>query len=299
MEYFLLTFLQSVIRSSTPILFAGMAGIISYQAGILNIGVEGIMTAAAFTAVYVSYISSSWILGLLAAILVGVLIAAILGMAHIRYGADIFAIGMAMNMLMLALTKFFLKELLNTSGSFYSNAIVQIPRINLSDSSSTVTFGNFSLMDVLGIILLVALWWVIFKTVWGLRLRSVGLFPDAAKTAGLNADRIKIVAIMVSGVLGGMAGAHLSLGYSAMFVENMTNGRGFMGIAAMLFGGANPIYTYIGCLIFGAADSLGAQLQTIGLPSQFMQMLPYATTILVLTVAGLRQRLVAQKRMHM
>lgn len=292
MNSFLLSFLQSVIRSSTPILFAGMAGIISYQAGVLNIGVEGIMTASAFVAVYVSFISSSWILGLLSAMLTGILISVLLGIAHIKYKADIFAVGMAMNMLMLALTKFFLKELLNTSGSFYSNEIVQIPRINFSNSSSTVTFGNFSLMDIVGLLLVFLLWWIIYKTVWGLRLRSVGLFPLAAKTAGLNADRIKIIAIILSGILGGIAGAHLSLGYSAMFVENMTNGRGFMGIAAMLFGNANPIYTYIGCLIFGAADSLGAQLQTIGLPSQFMQMLPYSTTIIVLSISGIRQWLV-------
>lgn len=288
MDMFDLNFLQSIIRSSTPILLAGLAAVISYQAGVLNIGVEGIMTGSAFMAVYVSYTTSSWILGMLAAVITGVVVAIILGVAHIKYKADIFAVGMAINMLMLAVTKFGLQKLLNTTGSFYSEKIVQIPRINFSGNNSTVSFGNFSLMDIVGLMLTVFFAWLVYKTVWGLRLRSVGLFPAAAQAAGLNIERTKIFAIGLSGVLGGLAGAHLSIGYSAMFVENMTNGRGFMGVAAMLFGRGNPIYTYFGCLIFGAADSLGAQLQSKGVPSQFMQMLPYVVTILVMSIGGIR-----------
>lgn len=228
------------------------------------------------------------------ALLIAALKAGALGLD--RYTADVFAIGMAMNTLIFALTKLLLNELLDASGNFYSSELVQLPRINLAGAgASAASFGNFALMDVCSWLLTAAMWRLIYKTVWGLRLRSVGCFPQAAISAGLKADRIQMCAVVLSGAIGGLAGAHLSLGYSAMFVENMVNGRGFMGVAAMLFGGGNPLCTLIGCLLFGAADSLGARLQTRGLPSQFMQAIPYIATVVVLTAAAARSKLARRR----
>lgn len=281
--------IHATLRASTPILFAALAAIITQQADILNVGVEGIMLSAAFTAVAISYLTGSWVLALIAAVIVGVIIAIIIGTAHLKYKADVFAVGTAVNMLALALTRFFLNKVLKASGSFYSDKIVPLPKISIGFLSKSKIidsmFNNYSLFEILGIIIVIVMWYVLYKTVWGLRLRSVGLNPMAAETAGIDVFKRKFTVIIISGILGGLAGAHLSLGYSNLFVENMTNGRGFMGVAAMFFGGANPIITWIGCLIFGFVDSVGSRLQSYGLPSQFILMIPYIVTVTVLAIS--------------
>lgn len=283
------TLIHATIRSSTPILFAALSAIITQQADILNVGVEGIMLFSAFAAVSISFFTGSWLLALIVAIIVGLIVSAIIGVAHLKYKADVFAVGTVINMLALALTRFFLNTLLNASGSFYSDKIVPLPNISIGFLKNSPVlnsvFNNYSLFEVLGVIMVFILWYILYKTVWGLRIRSVGLNPMAAETAGLNVFKAKFQVILLSGIFGGIAGAHLSLGYSNLFVENMTNGRGFMGVAAMFFGGGNPIFAWIGSLIFGLADSIGSRLQAYGLPSQFILMIPYIATIAILTIS--------------
>ena len=283
------TLIHATIRSSTPILFAALSAIITQQADILNVGVEGIMLFSAFAAVCISFFTGSWVLALIVAIIVGLIVSAIIGIAHLKYKADVFAVGTVINMLALALTRFFLNTLLKTSGSFYSDKIVPLPNINIGFLEKNPVLNNilnnYSLFELLGIVMVFILWYVLYKTVWGLRIRSVGLNPMAAETAGLNVFKAKFQVILLSGIFGGIAGAHLSLGYSNLFVENMTNGRGFMGVAAMFFGGGNPIFAWIGSLIFGLADSIGSRLQAYGLPSQFILMVPYVATIVILTIS--------------
>ena len=287
------TLIYATIRASTPILFAALAAVITQQADIINIGTEGIMLTGAFTAVCVSFFTGSWILGLLVSMAAGVLIALIMAVANIKYSADICAIGTAINMFALAITKFGIKQFLGTTGTFTSPEIAAIPRIHIAafDNSEILNglLNNWSLMEVVGILTVVLMWFVLYRTVWGLRLRSVGRFPMAAETAGINVRRMKYQVMILSGILGGMAGAHLSIGYSQMFTENMTNGRGFMGVAAMFFGAANPLLAWVGCLLFGFIDSLGARLQAYGWPNQFVLMLPYIITVLVLTISMWRK----------
>ena len=146
------------------------------------------------------------------------------------------------------------------------------------------------------IVLIILLQFFFYKTVWGLRLRAVGQFPEAAKTAGIKVNAIKYQAMLLSGLIGGLAGAHLSLGYSTQFIENMTNNRGFMGVAAMYFGGANPVLTTLGCLLFGFSDSVGARLQAYGIPSQFVLMMPYIVTIAVLAISMIAKISTNKKR---
>ncbi|GAQ24820.1 ABC transporter permease [Tepidanaerobacter syntrophicus] len=283
------TLIYSTIRASTPILFATLAAVITQQGDILNIGVEGIMLVSAFSAVLISYLTSNWLLGIAVAMIVGVIMAMIMAVASIKYNADITAIGMAINMLALAVTKFGIKQFLGTTGSFTDPKIAGIPRLHFGFLEKykylNGIFNNWSLMEVIGILMVLALTFVLYHTVWGLRLRSVGRLPMAAETAGINVKSIKYQIMAISGLLGGLAGAHLSIGYSKMFIENMTNGRGFMGVAAMFFGGANPVLAWIGSLLFGLIDSIGGRLQAYGWPSQFVLMLPYIITILVLSVS--------------
>ena len=281
--------IYATFRSATPIIFAALCAAITQQANILNVGTEGIMLVGAFTAVAVSYFTGSWVAGVAAAMLAGVLIAMIIGVGHIKYGADNCAIGMGVNMLALAITKFLLNVVFKMNGSFSSPEIDPIPRIKLEFLEDVPVLGdifcNWSIMEWVVIVLIIALQFLFYKTVWGLRLRAVGQFPQAAKTAGINVEKIKYEAVAFAGVIGGLAGAHLSLGYSAQFVENMTSNRGFMGVAAMYFGGANPVLTSVGCLLFGFADSVGARLQAYGIPSQFVLMMPYIVTIAVLAIS--------------
>lgn len=281
--------IYATFRSATPIIYAALCAAITQQANILNVGTEGIMLVGAFTAVAVSYYTGSWVIGVLAAMLAGVVIAMIIGVGHIKYGADNCAIGMGINMLALAITKFLLNVLFGTNGAFASPDIDPIPRIKLEFLSDVPVIGaifcNWSVMEWFVIILIIFLQFLFYKTVWGLRLRAVGQFPEAAKTAGIKVDMVKYQAVAFAGVIGGLAGAHLSLGYSTQFVENMTSNRGFMGVAAMYFGGANPVFTSLGCLLFGFADSIGARLQAYGIPSQFVLMMPYIVTIAVLSVS--------------
>ncbi|HYE82707.1 MAG TPA: ABC transporter permease [Clostridia bacterium] len=283
------TLIYATIRAATPILFAALAAVITQQADIINIGTEGIMLTGAFTAVCISYFTGNWFLALIVSMIAGIIMSMIMAVAHIRYKADICAIGTAINMFALAITKFGIKQFLGTTGSFTDPKIAAIPRINIplfeSNKYLDGLFNNWSLMEVFGIIMVLIMTFMLYRTVWGLRLRSVGRFPMAAETAGINVNKMKYQVMVISGILGGMAGAHLSIGYSQMFTENMTNGRGFMGVAAMFFGSTNPMLAWIGCLLFGFTDSIGGRLQAYGWPSQFVLMMPYIITISVLTVS--------------
>lgn len=288
-KIFNLSLIYATFRASTPIIYAALCAAITQQANILNIGTEGIMLVGAFTAVAISYFTGSWILGVLAAMLAGAVIAMIMAVSHIKYNSEICAIGMGINLLAIALTKFMLQVFFHTSGSFSNPSIVPIPKLHFAFLEN-IAFLNTLLNDWrftewFVIIFIILLQFIFYKTVWGLRLRAVGQFPMAAQTAGIQANAVKYQAMLISGLIGGLAGAHLSLGYSTQFVENMTNSRGFMGVAAMYFGGANPVLTAMGCLLFGFSDSVGARLQAYGIPAQFILMMPYIVTISVLAIS--------------
>lgn len=281
--------IYATFRASTPIIYAALCAAITQQADILNVGTEGIMLVGAFTAVAVSYMTGSWLLGVICAMAAGALMAMIMAVGHIKYHSDICAIGMGINLFALAITKFLVNAIFHTNGNVSGPEIIAIPRIHISFLDNIPVLGeifnDWCLTEWLVIIFILILQFVFYKTIWGLRLRAVGKFPMAAQTAGINVNKIRYQAMLISGLVGGLAGAHLSLGYSTQFVENMTSNRGFMGVAAMNFGGANPIFTSIGCLLFGFADSVGARLQAYGLPAQFVLMMPYLVTVLVLAVS--------------
>ena len=288
-KIFNLSLIYATFRASTPIIYAALCAAITQQANILNIGTEGIMLVGAFTAVAVSYFTGSWMLGILAAMLGGALIAMIMAVSHIKYNSEICAIGMGINLLAIALTKFMLQVFFHTSGSFSNPSIVPIPKLHMTFLENVPVlnslFNDWRFTEWFVIIFIILLQFIFYKTVWGLRLRAVGQFPMAAETAGIQANAVKYQAMLISGLIGGLVGAHLSLGYSTQFVENMTNSRGFMGVAAMYFGGANPVLTAMGCLLFGFSDSVGARLQAYGIPAQFILMMPYIVTITVLAIS--------------
>lgn len=281
--------IYAMMRSATPIIYAALCAAITQQANILNIGTEGIMLVGAFVAVAVSFLTGSWLLAVVAAMLAGIIMGMIMAVGHIRYKADNCAIGMGLNLFALAVTKFLLNSVLGKTGTFTSPDLAGIPKVRLAflegNAFLDAVFNNWCVTEWFVIVLVFLIGFLLYRTPWGLRLRSVGQLPAAAQTAGINVNAMKYQTILIASMVGGMAGAHLSLGYSKMFQENMTNGRGFMGVAAMYFGGANPLLTAVGCLVFGLADSTGSRLQAFGLPSQIVLLMPYVVTITILSVS--------------
>ena len=292
--------INATIRISTPILLVALSAVITQKANILNIGAEGVMMLGAFFAITSSFLTGSWFIGVLAGMAIGVVASLFMAVAHIKFKADIFVVGMAFNIFTLAFTRFGLKTFLNSTGTFAPQNLSTIPKINLAFLSSDSFIGRlllgYSLFDYLAIILVFVLWYAIYKTRWGLHVRSVGLNEEAAESAGINTNYKKYQVMFVSGILGGLGGAHLSIGYTSVFVDNMSNGRGFTGVAAMFFGGANPIFTFFGTLIFGYAQAAGNVLQLYGFPSQIVLMIPYLITILILAFSLYRRKAAAIKR---
>jgi simple sugar transport system permease protein len=235
----------------------------------------------------------SWFAALLVSISIGLLISVIVGTAHIKFKADIFAVGMTINIFAVAITNFLLSVLFNVTGSFIPDKLAPLPRVSFSFLKKIPVLNSiingYSFFEIGAIIMVFILHVFLFKTPYGLRLRSVGLNELAAETAGINIAKTKFIALLFSGTVAGMAGAHLSLGYTNFFTPGMVSGRGFMGIAAMFFSGGHPIISWLACLLFGLIDSVGSRLQAYGLPAQFILMLPYVATICVLVLSMWRQ----------
>jgi len=264
----------STIRLSTPLILAALGGLFSERSGVINIALEGMMLAGAFTAAAVTYAAGNPYVGLLAGMLAGMLIAAIHAVACIRYKADQVVTGTAINILMIGMPAFL-------SGAFFlsSGSTPQIPKEQLIPWIPIVI--AFALVPIS--------WYVLYKTPFGLRLRSVGENPEAADAAGVPVARMRYAGVLLSGVLAGIGGAYLSIGQSSLFTRNMTSGRGFIALAALIFGKWRPVQTLLACLLFGLTEAISIQMQGVvklpsgeDIPVQFVQMVPYILTIVVL-----------------
>lgn len=283
-EIFTIALIWSTIRLATPLVLAALGGMFSERAGIINIALEGMMLAGAFTAAAVTYAAGNPFVGLAAGVAAGMLIAGIHAIASIRYKADQVVTGTAINILMLGLPAFL-------SGAFFlsSGSTPQIPKDHLIPWTPIV----------ISFVLVPLSWYVLYKTPFGLRLRSVGENPEAADAAGVNVSRIQYCGVLLSGALAGIGGAYLSIGQSSLFTRNMTSGRGFIALAALIFGKWRPVQTLLACLLFGFTEAISIQMQgaiklpaffatllrqTPGddIPVQFIQMVPYLLTIIVL-----------------
>jgi simple sugar transport system permease protein len=264
----------STVRLATPLILAAIGGLFSERSGVINIALEGMMLAGAFTAAAVTYSTGSPWVGLLAAAVAGVLIASIHAVACIRYKADQVVVGTAINILMLGLPGFLSGALFLSSGSTPQLPIDQlIPRAPI-----VLAFGSVPLA-----------WYVLYRTPFGLRLRAVGENPEAADAAGVIVGRIRYSGVLLSGALAAIGGAYLSIGQSSLFTRNMTSGRGFIALAALIFGKWRPTQTMLACLFFGFTEALTIQMQGVvklpsgeDIPVQFIQMVPYLLTIVVL-----------------
>jgi simple sugar transport system permease protein len=284
-DIFTLSLIASTIRLGTPLVLAALGGLFSERSGVINIALEGKMLAGAFTAAALTHAvdtrfgmgaASPWI-GLLGGMLAGLFLAAIYALACIKFKADQVVSGAAINILMLGMPGLL-------SGAFFlsSGSTPQIPKDHLLPQSPAII--AFTILLLVG-----AIWYVVYKTPFGLRLRSVGENPEAADAAGVSVSRIRYSGVLLAGILAGLGGAYLSIGQSSLFTRNMTAGRGFIALAALIFGKWRPVQTLLACLLFGFADALTIQMQGVvklpsgeDVPVQFVQMIPYLVTIIVL-----------------
>ena len=271
-----LAFLVQTLSISIPYLFAASGGVVAERAGVVSLTLEGFMLTGAFTATLGAHYSGSPWIGVLCGVGGGLLAGALHAVASIRYRADQIVVGIAINLLAVGLTRFFLQLAFNSSSN--SARIVGFSREEAG--------GLFSpLADPLvwlGLLAIPAVAFLVSRTPFGLRVRAVGEHPEAATTVGVRVSRVRYMAVILSGALAALGGVYLALDQH-QFTDQMTAGRGFIALAAIIFGRWDPVRAGIACLLFAAAEALQIQLQTVqAIPSQFVSMIPYILTIVAL-----------------
>ena len=280
--------MSSSLISATPIALAALCGVISERAAVVNIAIEGIMLLSAEAAVVSATVSHNLWFGLFIAILTGGLIAGVHAILVIRFKVDQIVSGVAINIFGTGATSFISSrylekhiDTLNNSGTFQN---ISIPLLSKIPILGPVFFQN-NIVVYLMIILVVAIHILLFYTPWGLRTRAVGEHPKAADTLGINVYLMRYVNVIIGGMIAGLGGAYFTIGSVGRFDQDMTAGKGFIGLAAMIFGNWNPIGAFSSSLIFGFADSIQVKMQILGIniPSEFLQMAPYIVTMIVLT----------------
>ena len=277
--------LAAALRMATPIAFASLGGIFSERVGIINIGLEGIMLTSAFSGVAVSYFTSNSWLGVLAAVLVGGLLGLFHAVLTVKFGGNHIVSGTGINIFATGFTAYMSQIIWGSRGASESVRGLKAVSIPLLKDIPVVggIIGTHTPLVYILLVVTVISHIVLFKTPFGLRIRAVGEHPAAADTAGVDVFRIKYLCVMVSGMLAGLGGAFLSLGHLNLFAWGMTGGRGFIAMAAMIFGKWMPFGAFGASVLFGFADALQMRLQALGLlPPQIILTIPYVLTVAVL-----------------
>lgn len=281
-------FFFTTIRVMTPILFAALACMVFTKGGIDSIGTEGIMLTCALAAPLGSYITKSAILGVIIAMIIGALLSCLFGYVTISLKSEPVLAGIALNTLASGLTIFIIYYATGEKGSTQSlnNATVaniQIPLLKEIPIIGDI-FSGHSILTYLGILITILLAFLIYKTPTGLRIRSVGENPEAAKSVGISILKYKYISLILAGALCGLGGAYMSMSYVSFFSKEMVAGRGFIGMAAESMGRGTPWGVMLSALLFGAADSLAIRLQLLQLPAQLIQTIPYVITIIAIAI---------------
>ncbi|MFN0123728.1 MAG: ABC transporter permease [Blastocatellia bacterium] len=287
---FNLTLIGSTIRLATPLVLAALGGLYSERAGVINIALEGIMLTGAFTAAVVTHFTHNPWIGLLAAMGAGVLMALVHAVATITWRADQVVSGAAINILLLGAPPLILGALFDTTGSSpqlpREDVLPDVRIFNETSSPQLAAIFNHKPVVWMALALTAATFYVLYRTRFGLRLRAVGENPEAADTAGVSVTRMRYAGVLISGGLAALGGAYLSIGQNSLFTRNMTAGRGFIALAALILGKWDPVGALLACLFFGLAEAVSIRMQgTVNIPNQFIQMIPYVLTIVVM--AGL------------
>ena len=280
------TLLAVVARVTTPIVLCASGGLYCQLAGTPNITLEGAMLMAAFAGVAGSYYTGSALVGLLCAILGSLLINILFGFLHLRLGGEGTITGFAINSLSLGLTTFLLRSMFNVTGTLVDDRIVGLPKYSIPILKDIPLlqqlFTNHTLCTYFSWIFIILTYIIFYRTKYGMNIRACGENPTAASSVGVSVTTVRWSTIMISGLMSGLAGAQISLGYLSMFSENMTSGRGFIALAAIMLSGGRPIAMFVAALLFGVAKGLSNQAQLTAISSHLILTLPYLMVIVVL-----------------
>lgn len=282
------------MNEATPLTLAALGGVISERSGVVNIALEGMMLMSAFTGYVVAFQTHNLWLGVLGGVLTGVVISALHAALSISLMVDQIVSGFVINILALGITGVFFKGFLQEASVAGPGVLPtwHIPLLSSIPAIGPILFVHQPITYAM-LIAIVLIQFLLFRTVWGLRTRAVGEHPLAADTVGINVYWVRYVAVILSGGLAGLGGTYFSLQQIGQFLPNMTGGRGFIALAAMIFGKWKPLGAFYACLLFAGAEAFSGQIQIWGwhIPFQFLGMLPYLLTIVV--VAGAMGRAVA------
>ena len=277
----------ATLRFATPLIFAGLGGLVSERAGVVNIGLEGMLLMGAFFAAWGADKTGSWLLGILIGVLSGMALAAIHAVWSVSMRADQIVSGTAINFIALGLTGYLFVEIYGAEGT--PDDLPQVPELSLPTESLGFlgrAIANQNLLVWAGLLSVVLVWLLIFRTPYGLRLRSVGENPRAAETVGVSVYRMRYAAVIASGALAAAGGAFLSIGFVHSFTQNMTAGRGFIALAAVIFGRWRPWGLLAATFLFGFSSALAQRLPEFSpQAATLFQALPYVLTLIA--VAGL------------
>lgn len=281
-------FLSASMRLAIPIMLAALGGIYNERAGVLNIGMEGMMIGGALAGFMVTYYTGSVILGILAALVVGAVLGLVLGYFTITLSGDQVVVGIAFNLLLLGITSFTYRAFFavgTQQPQVEGLQVIAIPLLSSIPIVGPLLFRQTGLAYVTYFLIIVS-FIVIFRTMWGLKLIAVGESPEAAETLGIHVARTRYMSLIICGMFCALGGAFLSIGASSIYVDNMTAGRGYIALAILILGQRHPFGIFGAALLFGIADALQLRTQIIDIqiPFQFMLMLPYLLTIVVLAV---------------
>lgn len=292
------SFLSSVLEQTAPILLAALAAMITQRANILNVAVEGMMLVAAFTAIAVGGATGNIWAAFFAGVLAAILASQLLSLMTLKFHADFVVAGLGINLLAAGATLFMLERLYNSPGGLRPISFPDMWHVPAGSLSFLPVVGRMfegqSIVVLLALLAVPLCWIFLYRTPVGSYLRAAGEDEHAARSAGIRVDHMKALAVTISGLLSGLAGVQLAMDKLQFFLPDMTAGRGFIGLAATLFGGGQPWLTAAASFLFGFFGALGDRLQAFDIPSQFILMLPYAAALLGLTFA--RWRTVARNR---
>ena len=283
-----LSLLPSMLRLSTPLILAALGGLFSERGGVINIALEGIMLAGAFTAAAITALVHNPWLGLGAAAAAGLFVAMIHAVASIGFKANQVVVGTAINIMFLGVPALVSGALFDSTGSTpqlkreFTLPDWNIPLIDRIPVLAELLSGHKPIV-YLALAMVPISYYVLFKTRFGLRLRAVGENPEAADSAGISVSKMRYFGVLISGLLAGLGGAYLSIGQNSLFTRNMTAGRGFIALAALIFGKWHPVGAFLACLLFGLADATAIRMQgVVQVPVEFIQIIPYVLTLVVL-----------------
>ncbi len=286
--------LNGMLAGATPVLLAALGGAFTFYAGVFNIAMEGMLLAGAFCAALGSFLSGSWMIGVLCAIAGALVLSLLFILFAIALKTDEFVTGIALNLFAAGATTYLLRQLFGVRGAFTDAGIQAIPRIEIPLVSQIPLAGEVlsgqNLIVYAAALAALGCAWLIFRTPFGLRLRAAGYNAASLESSGVRPARVRVAALLICGVLCGLGGAFLSLGYVRLFAEGMSAGRGWIALAAVILVNGNPWGVALIALLFGLADGMGLFAQGLGVPAQFTGMLPYIATLIALFVYARRKR---------